>query len=119
MKIKIINAKDVGNIKKERVVLKATSRVDVGGFVLCEATSLPDGQVSNKVRHPFWFPDKVVNANDFVILYTKGGNDSDVQNKSGTTTHIFFWGQDEPVWSKDNSAIALFEIAGWDMKNVI
>ena len=53
-----------------------------------------------------------------VALYTKSGSSKSLENKSGTTTHIFFWGLKEPVWNDAQDCAVLFEVNTWTVKRV-
>ena len=113
MKLKLLYVKDNGDLKNERVVLKAVSRVDIGGYLLSDTTFNDKGGVSNKLRHVYWFPDRLIEPGDFVALYTRKGVDSQRSNKAGTITHWFFWDLDGTIWNKDKDAAVLFEIENW------
>jgi len=119
MKVKIMYVKDNGDLAKERIILKALERVDIGRYLLCDSTYNDDGTVSNKLRHTFWFPDKVIEEGDFVALYTKFGADSQHDNKAETTTHYFYWGLDRPIWNKSGDGAVLFELGTWSIKNML
>lgn len=118
MKAKIVDIRDAGTLRSERVVLKVVTRTDIGGYLLCDTTYTSDGIVSNQIRHPFWFPDKVVDAGDFVVLYTKSGTDSAFKNKSGTQTHRFYWGLERTIWNEAGDGVVLFEVAEWRAKRL-
>lgn len=113
MKIKIVRVRDNGDHATERIVLKALSTTDVGSYILCDSTYTEDDQVSNRLRHTFWFPDQVVNAGDFIVVHTRKGRSNRTANKSGTTTHNFYWGLDVTVWNEDGDAAVLLEIGEW------
>ena len=119
MKAKLLYVKDHGDLEKERIVLKAFAQIDIGRYMLCDTTYTEDDTVSNKVRHTFWFPDKVIKEGDFVALYTKTGADREHSNKANTTTHCFYWGLDRTIWNKDGDAAVLFELESWSFKNML
>jgi len=119
MKVKIEYVKDNGDLANERIVLKALERVDIGRYLLCDTTYNDDETVSNKLRHTFWFPDKVIEEGDFVALYTTVGTDRQHGNKAGTTTHCFYWGLDRTVWNKGGDGAVLFELGSWSIKNML
>jgi hypothetical protein len=119
MKLEIKYTKENGNISSERIVLQANSRLDVGQFILCDTTYNQDESISNLLRHTFWFPDKIVEDGDFVALYTKSGINTEVKNKSGTTTHVFYWGLEKTIWNRSGDGAVLIEINDWQAKNVV
>lgn len=119
MRVNILHVKNGGDINKERIVLKALTRVDIGSFVLADTTYNKDETVSNKLRHTFWFPDKIIEKDDFIVLYTTSGLDRQHNNKVNTTTHCFFWGLDQTIWNKSGDGAVLFELRGWTFKNML
>lgn len=119
MKLKILYVKESGNLQKERVVLKVLSKTDIGNYVLSDTTYHDDESVSNKLRHIFWFPDKIVNAGDYIALYTKSGTDREFENKSNTITHRFHWGIEKSIWNKDGDGAVVFQISEWIAKKVL
>ena len=118
MKVKIVHVKDNGDLGNERIIIKILAKIDIGNFILCDTTYNKNGSVSNKLRHTFWFPDKVVNDGDFVAVYTTSGTDYQHENKADTVTHCFYWGLDRTVWNKDGDGAVLFEIAEWTKKDI-
>jgi hypothetical protein len=119
MKAKLLYVKDKGDLKNERVVLKALARIDIGRYMICDTTYNEDDTVSNKLRHTFWFPDKVIEEGDFVALYTRAGEDREYSNKADTTTYCFYWGIDRTIWNKEGDAAVLFELGSWSFKNML
>lgn len=119
MKLRILYVKESGNLQQERVVLKVLSNTDIGNYVVCDTTYHDDDSVSNKLRHIFWFPDKVVNKGDYIALYTKPGADREFENKSKTITHSFHWGIEKSIWNKDGDGAVVFLISEWIAKKVL
>ncbi len=119
MNIKIKYVKDAGNIKKERLVLEVKINDDIGNFIVADSTYLGDGNVSNKLRHTFWVPDKDVSSGDLVIIYTKGGSNKTKENKDGTESHFFYWGLENTVWNQDGDSALLIEVKNWLSENVV
>lgn len=119
MTIEIKYAKDAGNIEKERLVLKATSDDEIGNYVLFDTTYLEDGRVSNEMRHSLWFPDREVRENDLIVVYTKAGKDSKLENKNGTSSHFFYMGLGNSIWNKNGDCAVIMKISSWDNKLII
>ena len=59
MDVKILYLKDKGDIKNERIVILALEDCNIGDYILFD-TTYQDDQISNLLRHPFWFPDKKI-----------------------------------------------------------
>jgi hypothetical protein len=118
MKLSILFVKEHGNLKDERIVLKALENIDVGNYMLADTTYMDENEVSNKLRHTFWIPDKKIDKDDLVVIYTKEGKDSTKSNESGSKTHFFYWGLERTIWNKNEDAAAIFSIADWSSKKV-
>lgn len=116
MKIEIQSIKDKGILPKERLVLKANRNCNIGMFFVFDTTYTDDGNISNLVRHPYWFPDKEVSEGDTIVLYTKEGQESVKKNKNGTTSHFFYRDMGKTVWNQKGDCAVLFEIADWMTK---
>jgi hypothetical protein len=115
MKIRIKAVRYKGNISSERLVLQVLADADIGAYAVFK-TEVSQGSVSNEIKASYWFPDKLVEAGDLVVLCTKEGVDKEKLNESGSTTHFFYWGKTKPVWNVDNRAAVLLRIAEWDYK---
>lgn len=119
MKIQIKYVKDAGNIDKERVVLKVLdNNVNIGNYIVCDTTYISENEISNKLRHIFWFPDHEVKKGDLIVIYTKTGIEKTMDNKSGNITHFFYWELDRTVWNIDEDAVTLISIKDWISKKV-
>lgn len=113
MKLKIRSIAGPGDIKKERLVLKAESDANVGDYaVLWSGIGSADGPTSGRKR-AYWFPDVAVRAGDIVVLYTKKGERSNKALDGGSTAHFFYWGSETPLWDQNHCAVVLF-VAEWD-----
>ncbi len=98
---------------KERIVMKSKVTTDVGEFaVFC--TTANSGVVTTGVLNTFWFPDKIVEPGDLVILYSKGGTQSEKRLHSGRTAHFFYWGAGPAIWNQDGVAPVLLHIDQWN-----
>lgn len=112
MKAKISKIIDHGH-NDERVVLNILEDIDIGEFLILD-TTYNKGEISNKARHPYWFPDKKVKKGDLVILYTKKGTENTIVNKSGSTSHFFYWGLNSNVWNNDGDCALLLHVDDWE-----
>ena len=110
--LKITTIREKGDLSKERIVMKAQNSGNVGEFMLVQ-TGLQEGSVTNKVYEAFWFPDKDVKAGDFVVVYTKRGSDS-AKPFNGVTSHFFYWGKDQSIWSSSEKAAVLMHAPEWE-----
>lgn len=118
MNVKIKYIKDSGDIKNERLVIQILKDDDIGYYLVFDTTFTKDGNISNTVRHAYWFPDKNVSAGDIVVLYTKGGRQSEKVNKDGSTSHFFYRNMERTVWNKDGDCAVVLHINNWIVKGV-
>jgi len=113
MNLELRGVENVGDLERERVVLRATSdNADIGKFAIFKCRPTSDGGVaSGHIVSAFWFPDRKIKKGDFVVLYTKEGTSSE---KSGTnsTSYFYYWGWKEPQWK--NYIAALVGTSNWD-----
>lgn len=112
MKVKIKYIIDHGH-NDERIVFDIMEDTDIGEFLVMDTTYTSDSMISNKVRHPYWFPDKTVKKGDLVVLYTKVGYNRSVANKNGNSSHFFYWGLNSNIWNNDGDAAVLMHINEW------
>ena len=117
MEVKIRTIIDHGH-NDERIVLDVSEDTDIGGYLVLDTTYTSSGSVSNKVRHPYWFPDKKVKKGDVVVLYTRKGTKSDKSNTDGSTTFFFYWGLDNNVWNNDGDCALLLHVDDWQSHTV-
>lgn len=113
MKLEMKSIQDQGIIGKERIVMKALSRLDVGQFAVLQAGYSGEG-VNTSTNDCYWFPDKIVEEGDWVVLYTKSGNEKEKVQKSGVTAHFFYWGKDLPKWKTKSWAPVVLQVDSWD-----
>ena len=119
MSLKIIRVSDAGDDQSERLVMKVTDECNLKDFMVMDCT-YENGQVSNKHRHVYFFPDKSVKKVEYVILFTRSG-----KNKTGTwnddddtVTHRFYWGLDTTVWNEDGDEALVLKYRIVDRKKV-
>lgn len=106
MKVEIRSFAEAGELTKERLILKASSDLDIGDYaVFCSGIS-DEGNPTSGRKRAFWFPDYAVKAGDLVVLYTKKGSQSKKAWKSNTA-HFFYWGLEAPIWVPPKCAVVL------------
>lgn len=113
MKIEIVDIKDRGDKSKERLVIKALTDLDVGYYIVFLTKKIGDESFSSIPDRVFWFPDKRVKEGDLVVLYSKSGTNSIKENKSGNTTHFFYWNLPSTVFEDDKKIPVIIEANGW------
>jgi hypothetical protein len=115
MTLEITNIRDSGIAKSERLVMKATTNLDVGEYAVF-ATGYRDGTPLAQDSLAYWFPDKKVAKGDLVVLYTRAGVLSEKVNASGSTSHFFYWDHADALWKSGETAAVVAKIAGWSFK---
>jgi len=116
MNIEIIKFVDPGVAKKERILMKAIKKDNVGFYVVFNTTELKPGTVSSKVLNAYWFPNREIKPGDLICLYTKPGKDNEVKKEDGTTTFFFYWGEEKTLWNKAGDSAVLLRIGEWNYK---
>lgn len=110
-----------GDLAEERVVIKATAKVDLSNFILVNAYTDDQGyyDLNDKI---FWFPSKIVNPGEYVRLFTKTGKATVTEGKfqeQPAKFHDFYWGQKSPVWAAERSnAVLLVQVQKWVGKKI-
>lgn len=103
MKVKINGVYSPGDIEKERVSLTVLENVNMSNYAIMDHTFKQDGDLSDKGRHSYRFPSKLVSKNDFVVLYTKekpmGVKDEKVEKD--IKHHFLYMGRKSTVWNKN------------------
>lgn len=112
------HVRHAGDLERERLVLIVEADDDIGHYVIFDTTYNADGSVSNRMRHPYWFPDYAVAATDLIVLYTKSGNDRSRVNEDGTRTHFFYRNLDRSIWNRTGDCAVLLDIRGWDVLRI-
>lgn len=98
----------------ERVVLKVHADCDLGRYIITDATFGPHGGSSNLFRHVFEFPTYTVTKGQWVVLYTKEGDQG--ISKSGNT-HFFYWNSEHNVWNDDKDTVTLMKVSAYQKKS--
>ena len=112
MKLKITAIRDPGTLNKERVVMKAEASTDIGQYVLLRVDTI-DGKPTTTVRNTYWFPDKSINPGDYVIVYSKEGNNSD-KDFNNVTSHFFYWGSSVTLWDTKSVGATVLHAPDWE-----
>lgn len=114
MDLEIVKVELEGN---EYIALKASRACDLTSYVIKDSTYKNIGGkriISNKRTNTFWFSDHyqeyIVNAGDYIFLFTGHGKYSWFYNNVGTTTHNFFWNLDVEVWNNTGDYAHLVKI---------
>ena len=114
MKIEIIQILDRGKPESERLWLKATSDLDLMHYIVIKTVYLENNTIiSNLHTSSLWFASQKIKAGDSVVIYTKSGTKSKVQNADGSTTYFIYWGLTNPLWIKIEDCAVVLEVNSW------
>lgn len=116
MNIKIVLLTEPGIPDKERLVLRVASNDNIGRYIVFDSHEISPGSISSRPKNVYWFPDKNVSAGDYIVLYTKVGVNSELKNSAGTTTHVFYWGKNTPLWLSTGDGAILIKAESWEYK---
>ncbi|MBD9479854.1 hypothetical protein [Pseudoxanthomonas sp. PXM02] len=106
-----------GDLKNERILIRANDEVDIGDYVLMRSKKNLSGDATSGPKSAFWFPDVTINKGDLVVVYTRAGNPSVKRLKSGVDAHFFYWRKERPIWGKEDANIAvLLEAPHWESR---
>jgi hypothetical protein len=105
MNLTLVGIENVGDLERERVVLRATAEVDIGRYAIfrCNLTS-DKGVAAGHVPSAYWFPDRKLKQGDFVVLYSKMGTSSE-KTGNGSTSYFFYWGWKSAQWPGHRAAL--------------
>jgi hypothetical protein len=112
MRLKFLYFRNLGSLKDERLILEATSNIDLGLFIILR-NGISKNSVTTSVKDVYWFPDLLIKAGEKVVIYTKKGKIKEKVLDSGKKTYFFYWGKDESIWSKQDTALVIMESSDW------
>lgn len=113
MALEIVQIHEAGKEDSEYISLRAVTDCDLKYSLICDTTYTSETTISNKLRHMYWFAPKAIKKGDYVFLYTGDGTNTSFTNKANTTTYVFYWGLDEPIWNDTGDCGVLFDVTGW------
>jgi hypothetical protein len=123
MDLQIINIFDHED-KAEHVTFSVINDTNLKNFIVLDDTFNAEGKLSNKERHPFWFPDWEVQSYDQVRLYTGAGNNKTLlMIRDGKPVHFagrqlnvhhIFWNLKSSVWNKNGDEAFLIAIEDFE-----
>ena len=112
MILRIVGIRDAGIFDKERALFFVEEEGDLGRYIT--ATSIDLGEsISSSISNPMWFPDKKVKAGDLIVVYTKNGRNTSVNNADKSKSWFFYRGSKGPLFADSSTSIVVFEISNW------
>jgi len=101
---------------EERVMLRALEDCELSNYIIVDHTFDEHRNLSDKIRHSFWFPKQQVKAGDIIFLYTKSGRDRFFKNITKSTSYAYFWDIDSNVWNDFYDGVILIKIDSFTSK---
>jgi hypothetical protein len=120
MELEIHSVADKGNLENERLWLQVTADIaDLMYFAASDTTYTDAGNVSNELRHIYWFPPGwQATKGDWICLYSKNGTNSKSTNDKNTTTHTLYWNLGRTLWNTGKDQAIVFKLSTWMTKAV-
>jgi hypothetical protein len=113
MSLTYVRIEGIGDHGRERVVMRAIADVQIGGYAVFRCWSSTDKTIrSGPVLNAYWFEDKHIKKDDWVVLYTKTGRRSE-KTENGVTSYFYYWGISSPLWVTVGTAVALVDTPRW------
>lgn len=106
--LRVTRIENTGDVATEYVMLKAEKDCNMGDYLLTDSTYGSDEAPSNKLRHVYFFPPKLVKAGEYVSLWTRAGSSSTGRTTNDQIVHRIFWGLKETVWNVTGDKAFLF-----------
>jgi hypothetical protein len=117
MNLEIRSFADVGDLSKERVILKALTDLDVGEYALFRSGIGSNDRLPTSGRKTaYWFPDQGLKANDLAVIYTKKGSRRTKSLEGGRTAYFFYWGKEQTLWDDNQFGVVLLKVEDWQFK---
>ena len=112
--LRFVNVAEPGYLGDERVVLRPSIRLNLMDYILLPMKGTPTpGDAEDLNLDVFWFPFKEVEADDFVLLYSKAGEDHSFTDPKGNEVHVLYWNREKAVWRDHASVVAIVKISDW------
>ena len=113
MSLQISSFADIGQLDKERLVIKVLEDIDIGEYAVFYSRVSSEGTPTSGAKRAYWFPDGAAKSGDLVVLYTKRGTASTKNLTGGRVARFYYWGYDNALWGSDNAAAVVLGIAEW------
>jgi hypothetical protein len=116
MKLEVVSIHNHGNFAEEYVILRATNGCNLEYYMLADTTYVDSERISNRLRHTHWFGAAELKQGDWVVLYTRPGQNNVTRGSDGYPVHHRFWGLQKAVWNDAGDRAVLFELNTWVTK---
>lgn len=107
MRLIITSLANAGDLERERVILRAQEDVNLNYFAVFACRASENAFRSGKVPFAYWFPEKQIGKDDYVIIYTKDGDISEKSAHDGPKSHFFYWRMEKAIWTPEVRAVVV------------
>ncbi len=112
--LRFLNIGETGFFPEERVVLRPSVKLNLMEFILIPMQgTVTAGDAEDLNTDVYWFPFNEVEAGDYVLLYTKTGDDHSFTDSKGNLVHVYYWGKERAIWRDSASVVAVLKITDW------
>jgi hypothetical protein len=115
MELKILNIGDKGNLSDERIGFKVIKDCQLSNYIVVKTYEVNKSTFYHISDSAYWFLPQEVMENDKVVLYSKKGKNSIIENADGTKTYFFYWGLINPIFNTEKDKVVLVNANNWDM----
>jgi len=115
--LKLFPVADRGVPNQERVPIQVLKATDMGQFGLLVGISSYHKLATPVQDNLFWFGDGLVNAGDWILLYTGSGTPraDDWDTPPGSKVYSVHWGRPTTVFANSSVVPILFAVQGADV----
>ncbi|UGY08312.1 hypothetical protein [Phyllobacterium pellucidum] len=112
MKLELRSIVAAGDLKNERLTLRALADLDVGDYLVAQSDYVAGNPTTN-FYHTFWFPFKPIQKGDLVVIYTKAGTSRERVLDRGTKAHFYYFDLPTPIWNDRAKGALLLYAPAW------
>lgn len=117
MKLELRSIVAPGDLKNERLTLRALTSLDVGDYLVAQTMLIEDYPTTN-FDHMIWFPFKQVEKGDLVVIYTKSGESREKPLSKGNTAHFYYLDLSSAIWDDPTKGAIVLHTPTWQSKSV-
>jgi len=117
MKLELRSIVASGDLKNERLTLRALADLDVGDYLVAQS-GYTDDSPTTVFYHTIWFPFKPIQKGDLVVVYTKVGSNKERVLSSGNKAHFFYFDLKSTIWDDRYRGAVVLHAPNWLSKSV-
>jgi hypothetical protein len=117
MKLELRSIIAPDDLKNERLTLRALADLDIGDYLVAQSGYV-DGSPTTNFFHSLWFPFKLIQKDDLVVVYSKVGTNMERVLVRGNKAHFFYLDLVEPIWGDSSKGALVLYAPTWQSKSV-